>query len=79
MSNTICPLCKSTNVEDASTYASNGVLGPGHSSWKTFDALCCNNCGIFFRAVEPKEIKPNIEKENLSSIFDNTFYSTLPF
>ena len=46
-----CPCCKSENIDDSSTYASNGVYGPGGASWKTFDARSCKDCGILFKPV----------------------------
>lgn len=53
--NLICPVCKSTDIEDISTYQSNGILGPGHSSWKTLDVRCCKDCGVVFKPVNKKD------------------------
>lgn len=30
-----CPVCKSENIADISTYGSNGIYGHGSRSWKT--------------------------------------------
>lgn len=46
-----CPVCKSDNVGDSSTYANNGIYGPGSASWKTFDCRVCNDCGVLFKPV----------------------------
>ena len=46
-----CPVCKSTDIKDVSTYQSNGRLWH-YSSWKTFDARCCNECGVIFKPVK---------------------------
>ena len=46
-----CPLCKSDNIWDSSTYDNNGIMGPGYSSWKTTNNRCCNDCGIMFIPV----------------------------
>ena len=29
-----CPVCKSENVKENAKYQSNGIIGPGCSSWK---------------------------------------------
>lgn len=50
-----CPLCASENIKDESTYQSNGIYGPGRSSWKTFDVRCCQDCGILFKPVKKEE------------------------
>jgi len=47
-----CPVCKSEKIEDISSYQSNGIYGPGSASWKTFDARCCNECGVIFRPIK---------------------------
>ena len=47
-----CPVCKSTDISDASTYKSNGILGPGCASWKTSDLRSCNQCGVVFKPVK---------------------------
>lgn len=47
----LCPNCKSDKVKDISKYESNGVFGPGGASWKSFDAMSCEACGVIFRKV----------------------------
>lgn len=71
-----CPNCKSENVQDASTYKNNGVFGPGSASWKTFDAMVCNECGIFFKQVEGNGTKN--EKTPKKYLLDEDFIPTLP-
>ncbi len=46
-----CPLCVSTDIEDISTYGSNGIFGPGAAGWKITDLRACNKCGIVFKPV----------------------------
>ena len=48
----ICPLCKSINIQDESTYQNNGVMGSGYSSWKTSDLRSCKDCGIVFKPIK---------------------------
>ena len=50
-----CPVCKLSDTYDASVRGSNGVYGPGRSSWVQFEAWCCNKCGAMFREVKPKK------------------------
>jgi predicted Zn-ribbon and HTH transcriptional regulator len=52
-----CPVCKSGNIADNSTYKNNGVLGPGRRSWKTNDSRICNDCGVIFKPVKVKFTK----------------------
>jgi hypothetical protein len=52
--NLICPVCGSIDIEDVSSYASNGIYGPGCASWKTFDCRCCRDCGVLFKPVKKK-------------------------
>jgi hypothetical protein len=47
-----CPVCKSKNISDNSTYENNGVLGPGYHSYKTSDSRSCNKCGVIFKLVK---------------------------
>ena len=47
-----CPLCKSNNISDNSTYSNNGICGPSYHSYKTSDSRCCNECGIIFKPVK---------------------------
>jgi transposase-like protein len=46
-----CPLCKSTNKIQRIKRKSNGIMGPGHSSWITDDYLVCRDCGIHYEDV----------------------------
>lgn len=52
-----CPLCKSKNISDESTYQSNGILGSGCARWKTSDLRSCNDCGIIFKPVKGNNLK----------------------
>ena len=47
-----CPVCKSENIADNSTYQSNGIIGHGCRSWKTSDSRSCNDCGVIFKPVK---------------------------
>ena len=47
-----CPVCKSENISDNSTWESNHILGPGKRSWKTSDTRSCDDCGIIFKPVK---------------------------
>lgn len=47
-----CPVCKSENIADNSTYQNNGIIGPGCASWKTSDSRSCNDCGVIFKPVK---------------------------
>jgi len=49
--NPTCPLCKSKNILDNSTYEDNGTIGWGYKRWKTNDSLYCGDCGIIFKDV----------------------------
>ena len=51
-----CPLCLSEDIEDISTYESNGIFGPGYTSWKLSDFRCCKNCGIVFKPTKNNKI-----------------------
>lgn len=54
-----CPVCKSSDVADNSTYKSNNVCGPGYHSWKTSDSRVCNVCGVVFKPTKNNQIKDN--------------------
>ena len=56
-----CPCCKSENIKDESTYKSNGILGPGGSSWKVLDMRSCAECGVLFKPITKDEqpLSPN--------------------
>ena len=43
-----CPVCKSTDKIHRIKRKSNGIMGPGHSSWVTDDYLVCRSCGIHY-------------------------------
>ena len=47
-----CPVCKSENIADNSTYESNGVYGSGGRSWKTSDMRSYNDCGVIFKPTK---------------------------
>jgi hypothetical protein len=51
-----CPLCLSEDIEDISTYNSNGVYGPGFHSYKVSDFRCCKNCGIIFKPTNNNKL-----------------------
>ena len=46
-----CPLCKSKDKINHIKRDSNGVMGPGHSSWITDQYLICKGCGIHYSDV----------------------------
>ena len=46
-----CPVCKSTDKIQRIKRKSNGIIGPGHSSWITDDYLVCRDCGIHYDDV----------------------------
>ena len=46
-----CPVCKSINKIQRIKRKSNGIMGPGHSSWITDDYLVCRRCGIHYDDV----------------------------
>jgi hypothetical protein len=46
-----CPVCKSTDKIQRIKRKSNGIMGPGHSSWVTDDYLVCRCCGIHYDDV----------------------------
>ena len=47
-----CPVCKSENIADNSTYESNDMIGHGFRSCKTSDMRSCNDCGVIFKPVK---------------------------
>lgn len=54
-----CPLCKSEDIKDVSLWGRpapftiHTPIGTKHPpKRKTFDAICCNRCGILFRLIE---------------------------
>ena len=46
-----CPACKSTDKHHYIKRDSNGVMGPGFSSWITEEYLICKSCGIHYSDV----------------------------
>jgi len=46
-----CPVCKSTDKIHHIKRQSNGIYGPGHSSWITDNYLVCRNCGIHYNDI----------------------------
>jgi hypothetical protein len=54
-----CPLCNSADVKDVSMWGGfkfdmNTPIGTRHPpKHKIFDVMCCNNCGILFRILNP--------------------------
>jgi len=44
----LCPVCRFTDTEDVSPRADNGIIGPGHASWKLLDVRVCKFCGALF-------------------------------
>lgn len=46
-----CPVCKSTGKIHYVKRNSNGIMGPGHSSWVTEEYLICKSCGIHYSDV----------------------------
>jgi DNA-directed RNA polymerase subunit RPC12/RpoP len=49
-----CPCCKSTKISEGNVTKSNGIYGPGHSSWSIFYYLLCTSCGIMFQKIDKK-------------------------
>jgi hypothetical protein len=50
-----CPSCKSTDKEHIIESNSNGIIGPGYSSWVTNEYFVCNNCGTMFKDISKKK------------------------
>lgn len=46
-----CPVCKSTDKIHHIKRQSNGIYGPGHSSWVTENYLICKNCGVHYSDI----------------------------
>ena len=47
-----CPVCKSTDKIHHIKRNSNGIIGPGHSSWITDEYLICKGCGIHYSDIK---------------------------
>jgi uncharacterized protein YbaR (Trm112 family) len=50
----ICPCCKGTNIHLSQQRDSNGIMGPGFSSWVTSENFVCLTCGVMFLDVRKK-------------------------
>ena len=46
-----CPLCYSTHKEHIIKSESNGIIGPGYSSWILDEYFVCKNCGIMYKDI----------------------------
>jgi transposase-like protein len=49
---TICPACKSLNIQLVEKQESNGIIGPGFSSWVVDSYYSCQDCGCRFDKVK---------------------------
>jgi transposase-like protein len=47
-----CPSCKSTNKKHVVKSDSNGVCGPGYSSWITDEYFVCKDCGTRYEDLK---------------------------
>lgn len=50
-----CPVCKSTDKANVKKTDSNGIIGPGYSSWVTEEYIVCNNCGVMYKDLRKNE------------------------
>lgn len=57
-----CPICKSENISDISTYQNNGIYGKGSKQWKVNDLYCCNDCGHVFKITSKQNELRQVEK-----------------
>lgn len=46
-----CPVCKSADKIHHIKRNSNGIMGPGHSSWITEEYLICKDCGVHYSDI----------------------------
>ena len=51
-----CPACRSKEKEHYVKRDSNGILGPGRSSWLIEEYYICKGCGIHYSDLNKKEI-----------------------
>jgi transposase-like protein len=51
INNIKCPVCKSSDKIHHIKRQSNGIYGPGHSSWVTENYLICKSCGVHYSDV----------------------------
>lgn len=54
-----CPVCKSKEKHRSIQRDSNGIMGPGHSSWTVEEYFVCKKCGVMY-----KDLKSINEEEN---------------
>jgi len=54
-----CPLCKSKEKQNIKKTNSNGIIGPGHSSWVTEEYLVCGKCGVMYKDLNIPEKYPS--------------------
>ena len=47
-----CPSCKSTSKDHIQKRESNGIIGPGYSSWIVDEYFVCKKCGTMFKDLE---------------------------
>ena len=47
-----CPVCKSTDKIHHIKRDSNGIIGPGRSSWIVDEYLICKICGVHYNDIE---------------------------
>ena len=57
INNIQCPLCKSTDKHHYIKRDSNGVMGPGFSSWITEEYLICKGCGVHYSDLKKYDNK----------------------
>ncbi len=50
-----CPCCKGTNIHLSQAIDSNGIMGPGSSSWVISEHFECNDCGVMFKDVRKRK------------------------
>lgn len=50
-----CPVCKSTDKIHHIKRNSNGIFGPGHSSWIVDEYLICKGCGVHYHDISKFE------------------------
>ena len=49
--NLACPVCKSDDIRDTSTYENNNGWVGSYEEWKTSDTRACLSCGVMFIPV----------------------------
>ena len=59
----LCPVCKSKKKANVIKSDSNGIMGPGYSSWVTEEYLVCSKCGVMYKDLnKPKGGNPYAKK-----------------